>query len=179
MKGGQFSFIMNDKGHVGEVYGIKEMMEHMLSTLNVPNAEMLMQNIGKSFDAENFKQNIEQSFNTYPDNPVKPGDSWQKTVNLNSNGLPMKSENTYTLISVTGNIANVKVSSKISSGADSATTGTKDLNGITTGTMDFDIPTGIPVNGNLDMKMSMKVIAQGQEIPVNMNMKMIMEGKKL
>jgi hypothetical protein len=179
MKGGQFSFTMDEKGHVGSVYGMKEMMERMVSRLNVPNAEMIMQSMGKSLDEANFKQNIEQSFAVYPDKPVKPGDTWVRTLNINSNGLPVKYDNTYTLNSVTGSNANVKVSSKISSGADSSTTGAKDVNGTMTGDMNYDIPTGIPLTGDLNMKMNMKVSAQGQEMPVNMDMKMTITGKKL
>ncbi|HLK30946.1 MAG TPA: DUF6263 family protein [Puia sp.] len=179
MKGGQFTFTMDEKGHVGNVYGMKEMMERMISNLNVPNAEAIMQGMGKSFDESSFKQNIEQSFAIYPDKPIKPGDTWVRTMNIASNGLPVKYENTYTLNSVTGNTANIKVSSKLSSGADSSASGAKDVNGTMTGDMNYDIPTGIPLNGKLNMKMNMKVAAQGQEIPVNMVMIMTTTGKKI
>ena len=178
MKGGQFSFTMNDKGRVGEVSGMKEMMQRMMGSINVPNAEMIMQSIGKSFDEANFKQNIEQSFGTYPDKPVKPGDTWTRTQTIISNGLPIKSENTYTLNSVTGDNANVKVSSKLSAGADSSAAGIKGMDGTTTGEMSYNIPLGVPTSGKLNMKLNMKVSAQGQEIPVNMDMKMIITGKK-
>ncbi|MBS1916340.1 MAG: hypothetical protein JST87_08675 [Bacteroidetes bacterium] len=179
MKGGQFAFTMDDKGHVGEVTGMREMMEHALANINVPNSDMIMRNMGKSFDASNFKQNLEQSFAMYPDKPVKPGDTWTRTSSINSNGMPVKMENTYTLNSVSGNVADVKVSSKLSSGADSSSTGVKELTGTMTGDTHYDVSTGVPVDGNMEMKMTMKVNAQGQEIPVNMVMNIASTGKKL
>jgi len=179
MKGGQFSFTMDEKGNVGEVRGMKEMMEHTLTKINVPNAEMIMQNMGKSFDADNFKQNLEQSFAMYPDKPVKPGDTWTRTSSLNSNGMPIKMENTYTLNSVSGNIADVKVSSKLSSGTEGSSMGVKELTGTLTGDTHYDIASGVPLDGSMQMKMNMKVSAQGQEIPVNMVMTMTTLGKKL
>jgi Family of unknown function (DUF6263) len=179
MKGGQFTFTMDEKGHVGEVSGMREMMQHVVSTLNIPNAEAIMQNMGKSFDDANFRQNIEQSFSAYPDKPVKPGDSWTRTTNINSNGVLITSENTYTLNSVQGDKANVKVSTRLSSGADSTSSPAKGITGTMNGETNFDIPTGIPVNSNLDMIMNMKVSAQGQEIPVSMDIKMMVTSKKL
>lgn len=179
MKGGQFTYTMDEKGHVGNVYGMKEMVERMMSKLNVPNAEMMMQNVSNSFNEKSFKENIEQSFAAYPDKPVKPGDTWVRTMNINSSGLPVKYENTYTLSSVSGNIATIKVSSKLSSDANSGDGPTKNLSGTMAGITTYDIPSGIPLNSNMDMIMNMKVTAQGQEIPVNMNMKMTVTGKKL
>jgi hypothetical protein len=177
MKGGQFSFTMNEKGQVGEVRGMKEMMERIMEKENTPNGQMIMQSMGKAFDENNFKQNISQSFAVYPDNPVKPGESWTKTLNINSNGIPMRSENTYTLQSVDGDKANIKVAAKISS-ADSATVGAvSNLTGTMDGTSSYEISTGMLVSGDMDMKMNIKT--QQQPTPVAVDIKMTMTGKKL
>ncbi|QEC69036.1 hypothetical protein FRZ67_17605 [Panacibacter ginsenosidivorans] len=181
MKGGQFGFTINENGEVGSVFGLQEMMQNMVSKANLPNAETMMQSISKSFDEENFKQNMQQSFNVYPGKPVKTGESWNKTMTMKNSGMDMKMENTYTLQSVTGDDALVKVVSKISSGGD--TTGTMgmkmDMSGTLDGDMHYNLPTGMPEKGNMDMKMNMKMTGQGMEVPMDMDMKMLFEGKKL
>jgi hypothetical protein len=177
MKGGQFSFTMNEKGQVGEVRGMKEMMERIMEKENTPNGQMIMQNMGKAFDENNFKQNISQSFAVYPDKPVKPGESWTKTLSINSNGIPMRSENTYTLQSVDGDKANLKVTSKISSADSTTDNAVSGLTGTMDGTSSYEISTGMLVSGDMDMKMNIKT--QQQPTPMAVNIKMTMTGKKL
>lgn len=182
MKGGQFGFTMNEKGKVGNVTGIREMMEHAVASLNDPTASAaLMSGLSKTFDENQFKQNLEQSFGIYPDKPVKAGDSWNKTMTMNNAGILMKMDNTYTLESVDNNNANVKMSSKISSGSDSAKLMgmNMDMNGTMEGTMQFDIASGMPVKGVSTMQMNMKVKSQGTEMPMNMTFTMNITGKKL
>jgi hypothetical protein len=177
MKGGQFSFTINEKGQVGQVTGMKEMMEKIMEKENTPNAQMIMQSMGKAFDENNFKQNISQSFAVYPDNPVKPGDSWTKTMTMNSNGIPMKSENTYTLTSVDGDKANIKVAAKISSADSTTANAVSNLSGTIDGTSVYEISSGMVVSGDMDMKMSVKT--QQQPTPIVVDVKMTMTGKKL
>lgn len=182
MKGGQFGFTMNEKGKVGNVTGIREMMEHAVASLNDPTSSAaLMAGLSKTFDENQFKQNLEQSFGIYPDKPVKAGDSWNKTMTMNNAGIIMKMDNTYTLESVDNNNANVKMSSKISSGSDSAKLMgmNMDMNGTMEGTMQFDIASGMPVKGVSTMQMNMKVKSQGTEMPMNMTFTMNITGKKL
>lgn len=181
MKGGEFSFTINEKGEVGEVRGMNEMIQNMIAKANIPNSDMVMQSVGKSFDADNFKQNIQQSFDIYPDKPVKIGDSWTKTLNLNSGGISMLSNNTFTLQSVNGDDAILKVDSKISSGADSAATmGVKvSTTGNIDGTTTVDLPTGLSKEGNMNMKMNMQINSQGMNIPMDMDIKMKFESRKL
>ncbi|MFZ1800296.1 MAG: DUF6263 family protein [Chitinophagaceae bacterium] len=182
MKGGQFGFTMNEKGKVGNVTGIREMMEHAVASLNDPTASAaLMSGLSKTFDENQFKQNLEQSFGIYPDKPVKAGDSWNKTMTMNNAGILMKMDNTYTLESVDNNNSNVKMSSKISSGSDSAKLMgmNMDMNGTMEGTMQFDIASGMPVKGVSTMQMNMKVKSQGTEMPMNMTFTMNITGKKL
>lgn len=175
MKGGQFRFTMNEKGEVGSVTGIQDMMQRALSSIKAPGAVAMAAGVGSTFNEENFKQNIQQSFGMYPNKPVKPGDSWTSTMNMNNQGMQMKIDNTYTLESVSGNIAKVKVSSKISSPGANSAMGTA---GTMTGLMKFDIPTGLPIDGDLDMNMNMTMNTGGQVMPMNTDIKMKITGKK-
>ena len=176
MKGGEFAFTMNEKGEVGQVSGISEMMQRILSSVNVPNADAIIAGMSSSFSEENFKQNIQQSFAVYPDKPVKPGDSWTSSMTMNNGGMAMKMDNNYTLESVNGDMANVKVDSKISS-PDSSANNNMTITGTMKGTMQYDIPTGVPVNGDLDMNMDMQMNSGGQSVPMNTDIKMKITGK--
>lgn len=175
MKGGQFGFTMNEKGEVGSVTGIQDMMQLALTSVNLPNAGAMAAGMGNAFNEDNFKQNIQQSFGMYPGKPVKPGDSWTGTMNMNNQGTAMKIDNNYTLESVSGSTANVKVNSKISSPDANAAMG---ISGAMTGTMKFDIPTGLPVDGDLDMNMKMTMNTGGQIVPMNTDIKMKITGNK-
>lgn len=175
IKGGKFGFTMNEKGEVGSVTGIQDMMQRALSSVNVPGAEAMASGMGNTFNEDNFKQNIQQSFGMYPDKPVKPGDTWTKTMNMNNQGIIMKMDNNYTLESVSGNMASVKVDSKISSPGNAA----MNIGGTITGTMKFDIPTGLPTDGDLDMNMNIAATNNAQSAPMNMNMQMKVTGKKI
>lgn len=181
MKGGSFTFIINDKGEVGYVTGIQDMMQKAASSVNDPAVSAgAMAGLSQSFNEEQFKQNLEQSFGIYPGKAIKPGDSWQKTMTINNNGIVMKADNTYTLESVENNNANIKIVSKISSGGDSTQmAGIKmKMDGTMNGTMRFDVPSGMPMSGQTNMDLTMQVENQGNTIPIKMNMTMNITGKK-
>ncbi len=175
MKNAQFYFTINSKGEVGSVTGIDDMMQHAMSSVNSPAGVAMASGVSSSFNEENFKQNLQQSFNMYPDKPVKPGDTWTNTTTMNSQGAQMKMNNTYTLQYVTDSIANIKVDSKISAPGSGASMG---LNGTMSGTMKFDVPTGVALDGNLDMNMKMTMNTGGQITPVTTDIKMKITGKK-
>jgi len=180
MKGGQFGFTMNENGEIGQVTGINEMVQKMTGSMVGDQAAIANQAIGKTFNEQSFKQNMQQSFAMYPGKPVKPGDSWSKKLTMDNNGLPMSLDNTYTLQAVEGNTLKVKVESKITSaGSTVAAPGmsvdmTGDLKGLNT----FDQATGLPLSGDDNMTINMKMKGQGQEIPMKMDMKITITGKK-
>jgi len=149
MKGGQFTFTMNEKGEIGSVTGINELKDKMASSAAESGATG-EEGISNVFNEESFKQNIQQAFGVYPGKPVKPGDAWTSVMTTNNANAKLKIDNVYTLESVSGNIAHVKVNSTISSldNSDSSSNGTM------TGFMNYDIPTGVAVNGELDMKLN-------------------------
>jgi len=171
LKNSQFTFTINEKGDIGSVSGINEMMEKM--TANGSALGPMTSGISGAFDEDNFKQNLKQAFGIYPGKPVKAGDSWTTSNNTNKAGVEIKSDNVYTLESVAGNIANIKVNSKISS-----TDTTTNLAGTITGTMRYDVPSGVAVDGDLDTNMNMNVNAGGQSIPMTIGIKTKITGKK-
>lgn len=180
MKGGQFSFTINEKGEVGAVTGMKEMMQRIIQNSGIDNPDMMMASFGKSFDEQQFRQNLQQSFSVYPDKPVKPGDTWKRTLNMNNNGVQMKLDNTYTLVGVNGDDAELKVASVISSDADSSSVmGMQvEMNGTMDGNMHYLLESGLPQQGTMDMNMNMKMTGEGMDVPMDMKMKMNFSAKK-
>lgn len=181
MKGGQFTFTMNTNGEVGQVSGMKEMVQKMIEGAGTFDSAGINETMNKTFNEQTFKQNLQQSFAMYPGKPIKPGESWNKTLTMDNNGMIMKLDNTYTLESVSNNIAKVRVASKISSGGGAgALAGMQmDMSGDLKGINNFDLPTGMPLSGDDNMQMDMKMHVQGQEIPMKMNIKITIAGKKL
>jgi hypothetical protein len=178
MKGAKFSFTLNDNGSIGEVSGVNDMFSKMVEGL--PNAAQLLQQMRGSINEETFKENMQRAFEVYPGKPVKPGDSWSKIMTQQSQGLKLKFKTTYTLESVTGNDALIKLDSKISSAESSSINGaTADVTGTSAGEVHYDLATGMTTTGNQDIKMNMKIGAQGMEIPANMDMKIDINGHKL
>jgi hypothetical protein len=170
--GSQFEFIMNANGKVGYVHGINEMAQKMKD--QAPSDDVASGMAG-AFNEESFKQNLQQSFGLYPGKPVKPGDTWKGTTNTTSNDIDLKMNNAYKLESVSHNVATVKVSSTISSPSSESIT---NMSGSYNGTVQFDIPTGVPVNGDIDMILNINVNAGGQTIPMKTDVKMKVTGKK-
>ena len=176
MKGGKFSFTMNEKGEVGSVSGIQEMVAKMLS--GNPNAEQMLASMQQTFSEENFKQNVQQSFAIYPDKPVKVGESWKKSMVMQNQGMTIKSDNTYTLESVKGDDAAIKVASNLSSDSTAVQGVAIKVSGTSNGNMNFHVPTGLATSGKVNMNMDMKMNAQGQEMPMKMDMIITITGKK-
>jgi len=149
MKGTRFSFKLNDKGDVSEITGLQEMREKMLSGL--PNSGEGAGGLDKAFDEESMKQNMQQAFQAYPGKPVKPGDSWTKTTTQKMQGMSVKSDNTYTLESVSGNDAVVKVVTKMTMDATNDVEGGKvTMTGAGDGKTHFDLATGMAKDGDMD-----------------------------
>ena len=174
MKGAEFGFTMNAKGEIGSVSGIDELMQRMQS--DVSDASGMGAGIGNSFSEDNFRQNMQQTFGAYPGKPVKPGDTWTSTTSTSTSGMKLETTNIYTLESVSGNIANVKVDSKLAtSSADTAVAG---ISGTSSGNLNFDIPTGIAIDGNTETNLDIKVNEQGQTTPMTTEIKMKLTGRK-
>jgi len=174
LKGAKFSFSMNEKGDIKDIKGYKEMIES--ATKGLPSdAIKSMQGL----DENNFRQSIQQSFGAYPDKPVKKGDTWSKNMEMNLGGMTVKYDNNYKLESVNGNNAEVKIDSKISSsGSMSRVPGSEvNMTGTSDGKLIYDIPTGTVTEGTINMKMQMKMKMNGQEMPMNMDVKLSIKGK--
>lgn len=177
MKGSELTFMINEKGDVGKITGFDVMSERIKKSMP-EGAQGQM----AGMDESSFRQNIEQSFGAYPSKPVKIGDSWEKTLTTKAQGMDVLSKNTYTLQSISGDEANVKVVSQLSSNGTMNTGGMSadvKMTGSSNGAMQYLISNGLPKSADLDMKMDMKITTNGMDIPMKMDNKITIQSKKL
>ncbi len=176
--GQKFYYTINEKGEVGQVSGIKEIADRMKASVSGLGAGA--DGLSQVFNEENFRQNMEAAYKYYPKKPVAIGESWSASMNTTNNGIPMIMDGTYTLSSVSGNIATIKATGTLKTAEGATVQGmAMTMTGTFEGTTDFSLSTGLPLKGTADMKTEMKMDLQGQSIPVKMNMKMNTVGKEL
>ena len=175
--GQKFYYTVNDKGEVGSITGLKEIAAKVKANMgDMGGAEAML----GAFNEESFKQNLEQSYKYYPKKPVAIGESWDASMTINSGGVPMTTDGTYTLQAVNGDIATIKVVGKLHTAEGATVQGmAMTMTGTLDGLSQFELSSGQPVNVTADMNADMKMDFQGQEVPIKMLMKMNTVGKKI
>jgi len=180
LKGGQFSFTINDYGDVGQVTGLKEMLQERLGKINGPGNISASQGMDNTFNEQTFRETLQQAFAVYPGKPVNEGDSWTKATSLNISGSGAKLDNTYTLASFDGKVAKINVVSKISPGQSGAPQGVQiEMTGEAKGTNSIDVATGIPLNGDNNITLDAKAAMAGQQMAMKATVKITVTGQKM
>lgn len=114
----------------------------------------------------------------YPDNPVKPGDTWVKKTVIPLAGVNIRVENNFKLLSIDKQTAHIEVKAKITEGKGEMSMVKVDLKGSSEGTMDVDTETGFmtasKIKQDIDGMMSMGT----KSAPLKMNIEMNITGKK-
>ncbi len=167
--GSELGVRMSKKGHVIEMQGVDSMLDKMIEELDLPDLPAKNQMIAamrSQFGEDALKHALEQITGFYPESLVNPKDKWT-SEKLVSAGFPMKVVDNYTLRSRKNGIANIDVSSVITSSPDSE--GVQmgpvsifyDITGAHTGSIEVDESTGLPIRSEIDMSLSGTVRASG------------------
>lgn len=176
LKGSEISVIVSPNGDIIDVKGTEAISEKF-KDLSAEEQESLKTFIGK----QNLKSMMEQSFKIFPNKPVKTGESWTSTFNLES-PYRMTSINTYKLKKVENGIVYLDVIGGISTNGvqKMSMNGIEvdvDLEGDQKGTMELDEATGTVKNSVINQVLKGKIEVMGQEIPMDVlsdiNVKMI------
>jgi len=177
MIGQSFKMTMSQKGEVIKVEGLKDLVESMAQSMDIPEEkrEQMRQQMSQSFSEDQMKQTFSQGFSVFPDKPVKVGDSWKKNLTKNASGIAMQQEVTYTVKEINANNVVLSLSGDITSSKSETASATKidDMSGDLKGTMEMDRSSGMIHAGNMDMNMKVKAMGQSMD----MKMKIIIEGK--
>lgn len=159
LKGKSFIIKVDKEGKVTEVTGLEQIADAMVNSMNVKQEmkPMVRQAFTQQFNEQNIKEIFSQSFNIFPNKPVKVGDSWEKKMSGTSS-MPMDVTTTYTVKSIEGDIVNLEAKSKMNF------TGGANMSGEQTGTMKVNAKTGLVVDATFDQKMEgqMKMTTKGK-----------------
>ena len=150
-----FSIVVNTKGNILKV------------ETNTPVSSVAQD----QFSDSSIRQMMEQSLNIYPDKPVKPGDSWQRTYATSIGFMDMQVNSNYKLISVSHDIAHIEIKATIKSFA-TDNQGIQDMrlemDGTQTGAMDIDVKTGLIQDSHFTQNVKGKMHIPGAVIPMDL-----------
>jgi hypothetical protein len=163
MKGKSFTMKVNSEGQIKEVKGFEEIGEAVVEEFKVAEGtkESLKNNFKNQFNEKTARESFSNSFDIFPDKPVKVGDSWKKTANT-SVGIAQKMVTTYTVKEIKGNRVTIDAVSDMQL-KDSSKTGQ-------TARLIVDARTGLVTRGTFEqqsagkMKVSSKGTITGKEL---------------
>ncbi len=166
--GKKITFTLSPLGKVLQVDGLKEIMEEMKKDVD-QNLTTASFGISEDF----FKSNIEQTFNFYPEKPIKIGDSWTANFNLKS-PIPLNFTAIYTLDKVEGNIGYLSVNANFDSNINNIGNQPKTsnptpniaINGLMKGSVQVNLETGMPLTMKMDQDLSGDTEVKGQKISI-------------
>lgn len=164
LKGKSFLIKVDKEGKVTEVSGLQQIADAMVGSIKVKEEmkPMVRQAFTQQFNEENIKELFSQSFNIFPNKPVKVGDSWEKKLSGTSL-MPMDMTTTYTVKSIQGNFVMLDAKS------DMKFTGGANLTGEQIGKMKVNAKTGLVETAVYEqkmdgqMKMTTKATVTGKE----------------
>jgi hypothetical protein len=167
--GSELGVRMGKKGRIIELRGVDTMLDKMIEDLDLPDSPAKNEMIAamrSQFGEDALRQALEQITGFYPESPVNTGDKWT-SEKLVSTGFPMKVVDNYTLRSRKNGVADIDISSEITSSPDSA--GVQmgpvsifyDIAGSHSGSIEVDESTGLPIKSEIDMSLSGTVRASG------------------
>lgn len=163
MIGKELDVVMGTDGTVHTVTGMEAIIEGMQESVSGNAAGSSFVDAMKlSYNDEAMRSTFEQQFKMYPAEPVREGESWQATQDVNAGGLGMSIASTYTLRFVDKGIAMVDVVSKIST-PDSTLAGTQQ------GQFSIDVRTGLQNHTRLEQEMKGNFSTQGVDVEMEMN----------
>lgn len=151
--GKEFTTVMSPKGEVKTIKGFEDLA-------------------GPTMHGMDISSNFAQGFAFFPEKPVKPGDTWENTVNNKASGMNFLVKNLWTLTKVEAGIAYMSVKSDVNiDGTPAQAPAGMKMKGIGTqnGVVEVEVATGITMKSSYmqDMKMEMEFNNQ----PMSMTMK--------
>jgi hypothetical protein len=160
LKGKTFQISVNSKGEITKLSGMEFLG-------------------GNSMSDSSLKSMLEMSFKLYPDHPVKPGDQWNIEMTNDLGGvMKMKLNNTYELIQVEKELAEIKCQSSISSEKGNTQQMEMELSGTQEGTMQMELVTGMVRSLKMKQKMSGRLKASNMDIPMEIESDVELKGSK-
>lgn len=143
VKGKSFNMQVNEKGEVVSVTGFDKIGEAVVNEAGLPEEmkPMLRQNFQQRFNDDAVKQMFSQSFEIFPNKPVKIGDSWK------TNATVMKQD-----ISTVYTVKNIKDNRVFLTGVSKIKSDDGKNSGTQTSKLIIEAKTGLMIDGAFDQK---------------------------
>lgn len=176
MLGKSFKMTMTPKGEIVKMEGVKEMINSMTEGMKLPAQakEQVKTQLEQTMSEDKMKESFARGFNIYPDKPVKAGDQWTKSYTQDISGNKVVFDVTYTVKEIKNDVVLLDVNGTISDSKEEIPAGGASNTGTQKGTMELSRTTGLPQKAELNMDMQVKASTSAK--PMNMKMKMMMEG---
>ena len=173
MMGQSFVAVYAPDGSVKSLIGMDRIAESMVDAIagDGPMIAQLGAQMKQQFNDEVMKNMFEQSFKIYPDNAVKPGDTWNKNLSTTVNNMSTGFKTKYTLKSVSKNVATITFSSEIEMNPPAEMGMEGKISGTQTGTMTVDTKTGLPLTLNANQEITGALKVQGMDVQMELNTK--------
>lgn len=171
IKGRQFRMKVNAEGKVEEISGLKGMAGAIADSLGLDEKQkqLMAARFDQQFNDKEVQGQFEQVFNILPNKEVKVGDSWKKTINAGSMFRGSAMTSTYTVDEIEGDMVTLEEKTQVQPN------GQTGMSGTISGTLVVDSRTGLVVNADRDITLSM---TQGGK-EVTMKGKSKIKGKAL
>lgn len=171
IKGRQFTMKVNAEGKVEELSGLRGMAAAIADSLGLDEKQkqQMVARFDQQFNDKEVQGQFEQVLYILPNREVKVGDSWKKTITGGSMYRGSTMTSTYTVDEIEGDMVTLEEKTKVEPA------GQGGMNGTITGTLVVDSRTGLVVNADRDISLSLT----GNGKPITMKGKSKVKGKAL
>lgn len=157
---------MVDKSMVSKMSNRGELLE-------TPNYEEIFgENPELAGQVDQLNQSLESAFITYPENPVKVGDSWNATSEIKGQA-PMTQDFTYTVKEITATNVTLGIDGTIKLSPEAMMAGSGDF----TGSMVIDRKDGFIRSSNIIQNLNMSVMGMDMKTITDVNLTVTKKGK--
>ena len=154
--------VLSADGSVKSISGFDAISGEMRKVVaNSSMGEQMASIYLQSFNEDAMKNSLEQTFKLYPDREIKAGDSWNNEISLSVVNMLNNVKNTYTLKSVSNDIASIDVVSITQMKATENIQG--EVKGEQKGDIRLNIKTGMPVQSTITGTAKGTFSAQGMD----------------
>lgn len=159
----QFEATIAPDGSVLSVTGMEAILEGMTAALgDDAQAAAIGEGMKQQLSNEAMKNTFEQSMKIYPKEKIKVGSTWNVEQNVATTSGNMNINSVYELKSTDKKNASVEVKSKVE-GMNGQ------LTGVQTGTLEFDVKSGITKSSNIVQEMKGNMTVQGMEVSMEIS----------
>jgi hypothetical protein len=175
-----YSMVVSEKGEIRQVAGLDRIIAGMGDSTSEKGL-LIRRQMSGIFNDSSVRAMMQQSFNIYPEGPVRKGATWKKSYTVANGPVNLKLDNEYKLVSITGGIAKIEVSAKIT-GAGTNIEGMQnvrlELSGTQKGDMNMEVATGMMLSSVLKQEISGQFFAMGTSIPTTIRSDIRITGSK-